>query len=387
MKQTGQLPTSTSKLGKIHGILVGKHADVTHALVLAAQKAKHGGYGQYGLIYVLQLPGQIEWSVIALPDGGHFPLWRRAVLELPVKTASVRWGSDAESEKEIDEEWENALISYHREQEARQQAAQQRALKLGKFTEDEVWEAAETGIFPPDMTVQHLITTWHEPRMKEYYVHIIGAHSALHLAASKGHFPKGTTFSDLLVFEGKDCEDCVRWLFKQITKDTFTYPADTTAQALAEVPNARFGDYLNLAANFGVLPPGTSTADLSKVKQLKITDDNFIKELAFKNYAAPLHFAAVGGKLLPGTSAKELQVHTPNGPTPWDVAVNLFSVPYSQGYCLKNIIACPDLCNDLQPAHNGDHLNFIQWLLASPNLTNELREQIGQYKHLVAYLL
>ena len=61
MKQTGQLPTSTSKLGKIHGILVGKHADVTHALVLAAQKAKHGGYGQYGLIYVLQLPPSGEY--------------------------------------------------------------------------------------------------------------------------------------------------------------------------------------------------------------------------------------------------------------------------------------------------------------------------------------
>ena len=73
------------------------------------------------------------------------------------------------------------------------------------------------------------------------------------------------------------------------------FPADGTAQALAGVPNAKFGDYLNQAAYYGDLPLETTTADLSIIKRLKITDGHIMKELPFKNYAAPSILQSPGG--------------------------------------------------------------------------------------------
>jgi hypothetical protein len=378
-------PSSTSELAGIPGILLGKCSEAVHALVLAGSEAKHGGYDEDCLIYVLQLPGQIEWSVIAVPDGEHFPLWRRKIIELHVKEPG--WESEEEEAERIDLDVQDAYLFYLREKDVRLQADREKASKLGQFAEDEVWAAAEAGKFPPGMTAQHLAIAWYEPRKSSRYIHLTRAHSALHLAASKGHFPPGTTFADLLVFKGKDCEDCVGWLFRQ--RGAVTFPAETTAHALAEVPNKRFGDYLNKAAYFGNLPPGTTAAELSKIKPLKITDDCFVRDLPNKNYAAPLHFAIANGKLLPGTTAKELKLSTENAPSPWDVALHYFSTSWLSHHCVQNILACPELCECLRPNENDKHRKICDELLAHPKLKQEqaLRDQIALYPRLCDKML
>jgi len=377
--------SSKSGLVSIPGNLLGKYSDVGYALAVAGFEAKQGGYDECCLIYVAQLPRQIEWSVIAVPDGESFHFWRRAILSIRVKSSG--WGSIEDEDARIDEEVADTYGCYMADRDARLQADREMASKLGKFTVDDVWEAAETGKFPPGMTAQHLVDTWYEPLLTNCHIQIILAHSALHLAASNGHFPPGTTFADLLVFQGKDCEDCVDWLFRQ--RSPITFPSGTTAQALARVSNARFGDYLNRSAYFGDLPPGTTTADLSKIKQLNITDDHIMKELPFKNYAAPLHFAVAKGKLLPGTTANELKLSTENGPSPWDLALHYFSTSWLTHHCVQNILACPELCECLQPDDDDNHQKICDELLAHPKLKQEqaLRDQIAQYPLLCGKML
>lgn len=391
-------PPNTSELAGIPGILLGKNSEAVHALVLAGSEAKHGGYDEDCRIHVLQLPGQIEWSVFAVPDGKRFPLWRRNIIELHVKSLGL--GSEVEEDERIDRDVEDAYLFYLREKDKRLKAAQEKASKLGQFTEDEVWAAAETGKFPPGMTAQHLKIAWYEPRKTSRYIHLTLAHSALHLAASKGHFPPGTTFADLLDFEGKDGEDCVGWLFQQRLSAKFpaettdqgqrcpiNFPDGTTAQALAEVSNAKFGDYLNQAAFFGELPAGTTAADLSKIKQLKITDNSFIKELPFKDYAAPLHFAIEMGNLPPGTSAKDLKLSTEHGPSPWDVALHHLSTSCFRGFCVQNILACPELCVGLRPDEDDNHLRIVKLLAERVESSQELKQQFKPYPHVSPYIL
>jgi hypothetical protein len=54
---------------------------------------------------------------------------------------------------------------------------------------------------------------------------------------------------------------------------------------------------------------------------------------------------------------------------------------------VKNILACPELCDGIQPAVNDDHLKFIQCLVASPQLPKALEEQIEKYPHLEGYFI
>lgn len=385
MKHTVR-PVNGSELARTPGILLGKHSDVVRALVLAGDKAERGGYDEACEIYVLQLPGQNEWSVIAVPDGEYFHLWRRAILSLRVK--SPGWERYNDESARIEEAVVGALACYRAEFDERLQEDREMAARLGKFSVDDVWEAAETGKFPPGMTAQHLIIAWYEPRVIPGYIQLIRAHSALHLAASNGHFPPGTTFADLLAFEGKRCEDCVEWLFHQ--RSPITFPPGTTAEALASVPNAKFGDYLNRAAYFGDLPPGTTTTDLSKIKRLKITDDAHMKKLPFKAYAAPLHFAVANGNLLPGTSAKDLKLPTKNGPSPWDLALHYISTTSCLvKHCVQNILACPELCEVLRPDDNENHRKICDELLAHPILQRDriLRDKIAQYPVLCCRML
>lgn len=255
-----------------------------------------------------------------------------------------------------------------------QQPTAPRANKLNtmkskkQFNPEQILDSASIGKFPVGMTAKDLLGVRAKSR---FYGH----ETCLHIAARNGKLPKGTSINDLLEMrEGTHC----RPLLTLIQSRNPRLPLDITAQDLKKIKLNRMGTFLHLAAGRGVLPQGTTIADLISVRN--------------KEGKTPLHYAAIYGYLIQCTKAELSRVIDSGGKSPWNYAVETLDAkgiekPYwNWERPFRNIIACPHLASKLRPDKIEFHWEIILKLLRR-KLTPELREQLAKHPKACAEML
>ncbi|MDR3560728.1 MAG: hypothetical protein P4N59_04710, partial [Negativicutes bacterium] len=195
--------------------------------------------------------------------------------------------------------------------------------------------------------------------------------TALHFALSIGQLPPKTTMTDLLECSGLNKRRAIFAMFDNL-EIVPRYPPELTVQHLAKIRRNNNGSLLHRAAMQGGYPNNCTVQDLMS------PSDNFGR--------TPLHKAADFGNLLPCIKADLQSMKDNFGCTPWDVAVKNLDSFWRLERSVRNLLACPELCQKLRPNRKA-HCEILKLLLASPGLTPELRGRMAVYPHICAAML
>lgn len=208
-------------------------------------------------------------------------------------------------------------------------------VKQRTFSDDEIWEAARIGKYPAGMTAQHLINVGKNKRNST------AASITSRPASRRNRFRAA---SPLAAY--------------------FLEPADEGNWE----PNA-----LVRAAVRGVYPRGTTT-----------------KDLLVRSRPDPLQFAAMFGHLLPGTKVRELKTNVGHGKSPLWHAMEPMRIEEPNEdelqIGMRNILACPPLAGKLDMGKSS-HREILKRVLASPKLTQEIRQKLAKYPQITAFML
>lgn len=236
--------------------------------------------------------------------------------------------------------------------------------RQSNFTAAEVMSAIYRGKYPHGMTAKDLAAVPADSKHRKN-------ETALHLALSQGQLPPKTTLTDLLECRGRNRRRAIFALFDGYDIKPGVI-AGLTAKHLAQLRSDDRGSLLHKAALRGHYPQHCTVRDLLSPRD--------------KYGMTPLHRAAQAGHLLPCTKAVLQSVKNNDGHSAWWFVVNKLNDLFDPESSVRNLIACPELCQQLR-LNQKPHREKLELLLASQALTPELRKRMAMYPHICAAML
>ena len=204
-------------------------------------------------------------------------------------------------------------------------------VKHREFCDEEIWEAARIGKYPPGMTAEHLIK--------------------------------------VRKVDGNSKSSWTRpW------SRPFRAAHPTAAYLLAPERQIWESNALVRAAVRGIYPRGTTTEHLK-------TQGEFV----------PIQYAAIFGHLLPGTTTRDLKIKVGIGKSPWGHALLTLQVQKptvsNLEIAVRNILACPPLAGRLDLNEYPAQSEILKRVLASPKMIQKTREKLAKYPQVCAFMM